>query len=304
MFWPRPIPLVGDATSSRERATDPHAWAFPPEVRAAFYEVVRSRRDVRRYRPDPVDGATLKRVLGAAHAAPSVGHSQPWRFVLVSDPAVREKAALMADRERLAQAARLEPERARRLLDLQLEGIREAPLGVVVCCDRRSAAEGVLGRATFPDADLWSCACAIQNLWLAARAEGLGLGWVTFFRPDEFADLLRLPEGVVTLGWLCVGWPDERPPEPGLERAGWSKKQPLEDVVIFDRWPVDEESPASPPSHILRAPDQAAVVSARDHADALLTPADSLGVLDRAVDRVAALAGVRADGGTLLLVGA
>lgn len=89
MFWPRPIPLVGDATSSRERATDPHAWAFPPEVRAAFYEVVRSRRDVRRYRPDPVDGATLERVLGAAHAAPSVGHSQPWRFVLVSDPAVR-----------------------------------------------------------------------------------------------------------------------------------------------------------------------------------------------------------------------
>ncbi len=304
MFWPRPVPLVGDATSSRQRAQDPHGWAFPPEVRAAFYDVVRSRRDVRRYRPDPVDEATLERVLGAAHAAPSVGHSQPWRFILVSDPAFRERAAFMADRERLAQAARLEPERARRLLDLQLEGIREAPLGIVVCCDRRTQAAGVLGRATFPDADLWSCACAIENLWLAARTEGLGLGWVTFFRPDELADLLRLPEGVVTLGWLCVGWPDERPPEPGLERAGWSRKQPLEEVVFFDRWPGDEAGPAAPPSHGVRAPDQAAVVSARDHSDALLTPAGSLGVLDRAVDRVAALGGVRADGGTLLLVGA
>jgi nicotinate-nucleotide--dimethylbenzimidazole phosphoribosyltransferase len=126
----------------------------------------------------------------------------------------------------LRQAAQLAPDAARRLLDLQLEGIREAPLGVVVCCDRRTAAAGVLGRATFPDADLWSCACAIQNLWLAARAEGLGLGWVTLFDPAELAALLALPDGVVTLGWLCLGWPDERPPQPGLQRAGWSRRHP------------------------------------------------------------------------------
>ena len=97
------------------------------------------------------------------------------------------------------------------MLDLQLDGIGEAPLGIVVCCDRRAAAAGVLGRATFPDTDMWSCACAIENLWLAARAEGLGLGWVTLFPPEELAALVGLPPGVETLGWLCLGWPDERP---------------------------------------------------------------------------------------------
>ncbi|MCW2499384.1 MAG: cob(II)yrinic acid a,c-diamide reductase, partial [Frankiales bacterium] len=279
MTWPRPVPLIGDATSAAERADAPDAWAFDPAVRAGLYDVVAGRRDVRRYRPDPVPDDLLTRVLTAGHQAPSVGHSQPWRFVVVRDPAIREQAAWMADQERLAQAALLEPEAARQLLDLQLEGIREAPLGVVVCCDRRVPAAGVLGRATFPDADLWSCACAIQNLWLAARAEGLGLGWVTLFDPAQLAGLLGLPDGVVTLGWLCLGWPDERPPAPGLERAGWSKRQPLADVVLTDRW-ADGAAPVSR----LRAPAPRAVVAARDEADRLLTPPGSLGVLDRAVD--------------------
>jgi len=216
-----------------------------------LYDVVRVRRDVRRFRPDAVSGDVLERVLSAAHAAPSVGHSQPWRFLVVDDPALRERAAVMADTERLAQAAELDSGSAQHLLDLQLEGIREAPLGVVVCCDRRSAAAGVLGRATFPDADVWSCACAIENLWLAARAEGLGLGWVTLFRPVELAALLGLPEGVVTLGWLCLGWPDERPPAPGLERAGWSRRAPLSAVVFGNRWPhgATEPAPLAPRSH-------------------------------------------------------
>jgi nicotinate-nucleotide--dimethylbenzimidazole phosphoribosyltransferase len=298
--WPRPVPLIGDASSAAQRAAAPDAWAFPPGAREALYDVVRARRDIRRFRPDPVPPEVLDRVLGAAHAAPSVGHSQPWRFVVVTDPATRDRAATMADGERLAQAAQLEPEAGRHLLDLQLEGIREAPLGVVVCCDRRTPAGGVLGRATFPDADLWSCACAIQNLWLAARAEGLGLGWVTLFRPEDLAGLLHLPDGVVTLGWLCLGWPDERPPEPGLQRAGWSKRAPLADVVLRDRWPGDG-APTAPVSR-LRAPDQAAVVGARDQADTLLTVPNSLGILDRAVDRVVALGHRELTGGTLVLV--
>jgi nicotinate-nucleotide--dimethylbenzimidazole phosphoribosyltransferase len=173
----------------------------------------------------------------------------------------------------------------------------------VVCCDRRTPATGVLGRATFPDADLWSCAAAIENLWLAARAEGLGTGWVTLFRPAELADLLGLPDGVVTLGWLCLGWPDERPPEPGLQRAGWSHRLPLADVVLTDRWPADDGAPPPPPSR-LRAPDQAAVVAARDGADRLLTPPGSLGVLDRAVDRVVALGRGDIAGGVLVLAAA
>ncbi len=295
----RPVPLVGDRTSAAERAADPTAWAFPEQVRAALADVVGARRDVRRYRPDPVPDDVLERVLTSGHAAPSVGHSQPWRFLVVQDAALRERAAVMADRCRLEQAAQLEPDAGRQLLALQLEGIREAPLGVVVCCDRRTPAGGVLGRATFPDADVWSCACAIQNLWLTARAEGLGLGWVTLFDPDELAALLHLPDGVVTLGWLCLGWPDERPPAPGLERAGWSRRAPLSDVVLHDRWP-DEQAPASPVSR-LRAPAQRAVVGARDGADVLLTPPSSLGVLDRAVDRAVALGLDGLDGGVLVL---
>ena len=301
--WPRPVPLVGDATSARERAADPSGWALAPQTREALYEVIDARRDVRRFRPDSVPGDVLRRVLTAAHHGPSVGHSQPWRFLVVTDPRIRERAALLADRERLRQADLLEPDAARRLLDLQLEGIREAPLGVLVCCDRRTPPAGVLGRATFPDADLWSCACAIENMWLAARAEGLGLGWVTLFRPEDLATLLDLPDGVATLGWLCLGWPDERPPEPGLVRAGWSRRLPLEEVVLDNRWPGDSSGPARPVSH-LRAPGPARVVGARDEADELLTPLGSLGVLDRYVDRVLALGHANAASATLLLVAA
>ncbi|WP_181642034.1 5,6-dimethylbenzimidazole synthase, partial [Nocardioides massiliensis] len=262
MTWRRPVPLIGDQTSAAERAAQVGAWAFPDHVREGFYDVLGARRDIRRYRPDPVEPEILDRVLAAGHMAPSVGHSQPWRFIVVSEPATREQAARMADEQRLRQARQMEPEAARRLLDLQLEGIREAPLGLVVACDRRTPAGGVLGRATFPDADLWSCACAIENLWLAARVEGLGIGWVTLFDQQELADLVAVPDGVVTLGWLCLGWPDERPPAPGLERAGWSRREPVSEVVMTERW---NEATAAPPSH-LRAPDNATVVHVRDDA--------------------------------------
>lgn len=281
--WPRPVPLVGDQTSSTERAADPRGWAFGPDERRALYAVLGARRDIRRFRHDVVPSDIVERVLGAAHAAPSVGHSQPWRFILISDVVTRDQAAVLADRERLRQAATMEEGASAQMLDLQLEGVREAPLGVVVCCDRRAPAQGVLGRATYVDADLWSCVCAIENLWLAARAEGLGVGWVTLFRSEDLAQLLGIPEGVETLGWLCVGWPDERPPDPGLARAGWSTRQPLEDVVMQERWP--SVAPPPPVSRV-RSPGPVAIVETRDHVDRLLTPPGSLGVLDRAVDRL------------------
>ncbi len=298
--WQRPVPTIGDRTSAAERAADPRAWSFPTEQVDALHAVIEARRDVRRFRPDEVPADVLRSVLGAGHRAPSVGHSQPWRFIVVRDPAARDRAAALADRERMRQAGLLEPERRRSLLDLQLEGIREAPVGVVVACDRRSAAAGVLGRATFPDTDLWSCACAIENIWLAARAAGLGLGWVTLFQPADLAELVDLPEGVVTLGWLCLGWPDERPPEPGLERQGWSRRLDLDAVVMNERWPADE-APAPPPSY-LAAPGPAEVVGARDSGDDLLAAPGSLGVLDATVDRVLALPGDPVAGGTLVVV--
>lgn len=300
--WPRPVPLIGDATSAAERREDPAGWSFPEEAVEQLAQIIAARRDIRRFRPDPVPAELVTRVLTAAHQAPSVGHSQPWRFIVVTDPVLRERAATMADTERIKQAAQLAPEAARRLLDLQLEGIREAPLGIVVCCDRRTKAQGVLGRATFTDSDMWSCAAAIQNAWLTARSLGLGLGWVTLFDQETLASLIDLPKGVETLGWLCLGWPDERPPVPGLERAAWSSRQPLDDVMFQNRWPGDRD-PKQPPS-ALRAPDQEHVVAPKDDADQLLTPGESLGVLDRAVNRVLALRNPAPTTGTLVLAAA
>lgn len=315
------MPLIGDASAATDRAADPSGWALGAETVTALHRVIGARRDIRQYRPDPVPAGLLRDVLSAGHQAPSVGHSQPWRFVVVTEQATRDRAALLSDRERLRQAELLEPDRRARLLDLQLEGIREAPVGIVVACDRRVAAAGVLGRAGFADADLWSCACAIENIWLAARAAGLGLGWVTLFQPADLAELLRLPDGVQTLGWLCLGWPDERPPEPGLERAGWSQRLLLDQVVLPERWP-DEGQPAPPPSYLaapaepdpadptvaaepeLRAPAARAVVTARDTGDRLLSPPGSLGLLDVALNRVLALGDPDLDGGSLVLVAA
>jgi nicotinate-nucleotide--dimethylbenzimidazole phosphoribosyltransferase len=297
--WHRPVPQVGDPTSAAQRAEDPAGWAFDELTNIAVQEVLQARRDVRRFRPDPVPDHLLMQVLDAGHKAPSVGHSQPWRFVVVRDQASRDRAALLSDRERLRQAELFQGERKSRLLDLQLEGIREAPVGVVVACDRRVPAAGVLGRAGFSDSDMWSCACAIENIWLVARALGLGLGWVTFFRPRDLADLLDIPEGVETLGWLCLGWPDERPPNPGLERSGWSERIPLADVVIEERWP-STGGPAMPVSH-LAGPDPKAVVSGRDTGDDRLTVPGSLGVLDVALNRILALNPDAPTSGTLIV---
>ena len=299
--YPRPIPLIGDATSASERANDLAGWAFPADQQDALHDIIAARRDVRRFRPDDIDDVTMQRLLDAAHRAPSVGHSQPWRFILVRDPDLRAKAAWLADRERLAQAAGLDEDSARQLLTLQLEGIREAPLGLVICCDRRVEAAGVLGRATYADSDMWSCACAIQNLWLAARAAGLGVGWVTLFRPADLSELLDIPDGVETLGWLCIGYPDERNDAPGLERVGWSKRQLLTDVVMTDRW--ESERGATKPRSRVRTPPQKAVVGARDDADQLLTPPGSLGVLDKALDRIVSCCGLGPLGATLVLAG-
>lgn len=311
MAFARPTPTIGDQTSAAARAADPTGWRMSAHLEP-LSQVVDARRDIRRFRPDDIPADILDAVLLAGHRAPSVGHSQPWRFIVVRARHLRDAAAVMADRARLRQAAGMSEKSARGLLDLRLEGIREAPLGVVVACDRRTPAAGVLGRATFPDTDLWSCACAIENMWLTARAHGLGLGWVTLFEPAELAALLGLPDGVETLGWLCLGWPDERPPEPGLQRAGWSKRLPLDEVVMRDGW---TEAPA-PQSHlappapapttnaaVLHAPTQAAFVHARDEADVLLTPPGSLGALDTVLDRLHALP-LPPTGGTLVLAAA
>ena len=177
-------------------------------------------------------------MLEAGHQAPSVGHSQPWRFIVVTEQATRDRAALLADRERLRQADLLTPDRRARLLDLQLDGIREAPAGVVVACDRRTPAggrarPGDLRRRRPVELRVRG---AEHVAGRPRRGPGPGLGNAVR-SPPTWPRLLHLPDGVETLGWLCLGWPDERPPDPGLERRGWSRRLPLDDVVLRERWP-------------------------------------------------------------------
>jgi nicotinate-nucleotide--dimethylbenzimidazole phosphoribosyltransferase len=280
-----PTPPGFDASRAAERAGDPDGWRYPDDARAAVYRAIAERRDIRRFRPDDVPGDVLRRVLEAAHRAPSVGLMQPWRFVVVRAPATRVEIRRLAQRERLLQAERFD-ERARQFLDQKIEGIVEAPLGVVVCCDHGDPGTEVLGRGTIPETDVYSTACAIENLWLAARAEGLGVGWVSYYRPDDLRRVLGVPRRVEPIAYLCLGWPDERPQRPGLESAGWASRAPLEEVLMEERW---RDAPAVATS--AAGPDRAAAIAARDRLDELVKPAGSLGALETLIERWAAITG-------------
>lgn len=209
--------------------------AYTEGERAAIYRVIRERRDMRHFRSDPLDPDVLKRLLDAAHYAPSVGYMQPWRFVRITDlelrKAIHELAA--AEQEQTAVAC---GDRADEVRRLKLQGILECgELLVAALCDGRE--RYVLGRRTLPEMDVCSVACAIQNLWLAARAEGLGMGWVSLFDPAELARLLELPTGARPVAVLCLGHVETFYPEPMLATVGWDQRRDLEDLVYENRWP-------------------------------------------------------------------
>jgi nicotinate-nucleotide--dimethylbenzimidazole phosphoribosyltransferase len=282
-----PTPPGFDSSRAAERAADPSGWRYPPRALDAVHRVIAERRDIRRFRPDPVPDDVLTRVLEAAHKAPSVGLMQPWRLITVRDANTRSAVRALAQRERIRQADRFD-DRARHFLDQKVEGVVEAPLGVVVCCDHGDPGAEVLGRGTIPETDVYSTACAIQNLWLAARAEGLGVGWVSFYRPHDLRDLLGIPDRVDPIAYLCVGWPDERPVRPGLEAAGWSHRTPLASVVMEERWREDH---AGAPPGATPALDRVAATAARDRLDQLVKPAGSLGALEPLIERWAQTTG-------------
>jgi nicotinate-nucleotide--dimethylbenzimidazole phosphoribosyltransferase len=288
-------PVLGpdfDETRAAARRTEPDGWRFEAEQLAGLYRAIEERRDIRRFRSDPLPDALLERLLGAAHTAPSVGLMQPWRFILVNHPETKAAMQGIAQKQRLAQAPHLDA-RALAYLDLKLEGIREAPVNICVCCDRRPGEE-ILGRHTIPDTDVYSTCLAIQNLWLAARAEGVGVGWVSFYDEDDVRALLGIPAHVVPVAWLCVGYPDERPTRPGLEVAGWDQRAPLEQHVFHERWPG--VPPTSAPAATASGPgvvaaDHAAAIAARDRSDELIKPLGSLGALETLLERWAAATG-------------
>lgn len=178
----------------------------------------------------------LDRVLGAAHAAPSVGLTQPWDFVLVADPVTRRAFRDHVMHERDGFAATLDAERAAKFAGIRIEGILEATLGVVVTYDANRGAPHVLGRHSIADAGLYSVCLAIQNLWLAATAEGMGLGWVSFYREEFLVELLGIPAGVRPVAWLCLGPVSHLETTPDLERHDWRRRRPLEQAVHRERW--------------------------------------------------------------------
>jgi nicotinate-nucleotide--dimethylbenzimidazole phosphoribosyltransferase len=303
-FQRPPTPPGFDASRAAERAADPSGWRYPEPAREAVHRVIAERRDIRRFRPDEVPDEVLGRVLEAAHRAPSVGLMQPWRLIVIRSLATRLAVRRLAQRERLRQADRFD-ERAREFLDQKIEGVVEAPLGICVCCDHGRPGAEVLGRGTIPETDLYSTACAIENLWLAARAEGLGVGWVSFYRKQDLSAVLGIPAGVDPIAYLCLGWPDERPSRPGLEAAGWSSRMPLAEVVMEERWRAAAEAP--PAAAALPGPDRAAAIAARDRLDQLVKPAGSLGALEALIERWAHITGApppaRVRGGVLVCAG-
>ena len=200
-----------------------------------LYEAIYARRDVRRFRPDPIPDEVLHRILDAAHHAGSVGFMQPWNFILIREKAARLRVKAMFERENARSAKNYSGERRALYESLKLEGILESPLNVCVASDRRRGGE-VLGRNTIVDTDMFSTCLAVQNLWLAARAEGVGVGWVSILDNEELSEIFGLPGEVVPVAYLCMGYPEEFAETPLLETAGWRSRLPLEEVVFEERY--------------------------------------------------------------------
>ncbi|MBM7493153.1 5,6-dimethylbenzimidazole synthase [Micromonospora luteifusca] len=206
-------------------------------MNTGLYETIHRRRDVRgQFTGAPIPAETLDRILTAAHAAPSVGLSQPWDFILVRDPELRQEFHRHVERERNAFAATLDGAAAERFARIKIDGVRESTLSVVVTYDPERGGPAVLGRHAIADAGLYSVCLAIQNLWLAATAEQLGVGWVSFYREPFLRDLLGIPATVRPVAWLCLGPVTHLEQTPDLERHGWRQRRPVSSVTHQDRW--------------------------------------------------------------------
>ncbi|MGW7266668.1 nicotinate-nucleotide--dimethylbenzimidazole phosphoribosyltransferase [Streptomyces sp. NPDC054842] len=275
------------AVEDVRESTGPAAPGYDDAEREAVLRVMRERRDIRNgFRSDPIPHDVLLRVLEAAHTAPSVGHSQPWDFVVIRSAETRRSMHELAARQREAYARSLPKGRAKQFKELKIEAILDTPVNIVVTADPTRGGRHTLGRHTQPQMAPYSSALAVENLWLAARAEGLGVGWVSFFDEREMVRALGLPEHLEVVAYLCVGYVDEFPDEPELMQAGWSKRRPLS-------WVVHEETygrralPGEEPHDLLaetvtniRPLDAKALGEAWERQKRMTKPAGALGMLE------------------------
>jgi 5,6-dimethylbenzimidazole synthase len=205
---------------------------FDDAFRDGLRELIRWRRDVRRFRRDPLPPGTVERLIELASLAPSVGLSQPWRFVLVADAARRAAVRANFERSNADALAAYAGERAQRYASLKLAGLDEAPVQLAVFADRGTAQGHGLGRRTMPEMAEYSAVMAIHTLWLVARAEGLGLGWVSILDRAEVMRALDVPPEWIFLGYFCLGYPQAETLTPELEREGWEQRRPWQDFVL------------------------------------------------------------------------
>jgi len=207
------------------------------QERDALYKVIFSRRDVRNdFLADKIPDDVLMRVLKAGHHAPSVGFMQPWDFIIVSDFATKKTIKQGFETANKASAEQFTGSRKQQYKKLKLEGILEAPIGICVTCDRTRTGPVVLGRTIKPEMDLYSAVCAVQNMWLAARAENLGLGWVSILHDKALKAALNIPEHIEIIGYLCLGYVSQFKEKPELEEKGWLSRTNIEDVIHYDTW--------------------------------------------------------------------
>ena len=216
---------------------------FTSAEKEGFYKAIYSRRDVRsHFTAEPISNNTITKILHAAHHAPSVGFSQPWNFVLIKDNETKKNIKESFETEHKRAAELIDGSKRSEYLSFKLEGIMESPINICVTYDPTKFGPFVIGRTSIPEAGIYSVCCAIQNLWLAARTEGLGLGWVSILSNSILKEQLDLPEHVIPVAYLCLGHVTNFESKPDLERAGWLPRLDLKDVVYYEKWNKKDDS--------------------------------------------------------------
>jgi len=229
-------PFSQQLAQRKDETETPTARSVPPrfdaETRARLYDLLRWRRDVRRFQRTPLPEGTIERLIGLACLSPSVGLSEPWRFVLVAEPSRR--VAIRTNFETCNKEAleQQDPDKAALYARLKLAGLDEAPVQIAVFSDRTTAQGAGLGRLTMPETLDYSVVTAVHTLWLAARAEGIGMGWVSILDPARMTEILEVPREWIFVGHLCLGYPEAQDDTPALERAGWEHRHPPEGVIV------------------------------------------------------------------------
>lgn len=215
---------------------------FTDDEKNGLYKAIFSRRDVRsHFLSKPIEDEILTKILNAAHHAPSVGFSQPWNFILIKDPKTKKKIKESFEIEKSRSSTLVDEPRKSKYVSLKLEGILESPINICITYDPSKFGPFVIGRSSIPETGLYSVCCSIQNLWLAARTEGLGLGWVSILSNDVLRNVLELPDHVTPVAYMCLGYVEEFSDKPDLEKVGWLPRLELKDVVYYEKWEQKED---------------------------------------------------------------